>query len=346
MKNNINQEDITEQILNLFKERGRKAQELTRKAVLEDNINSKEAKEALKYFITEGWNNNTRPALLSLACEAVGGDPDIIIPIATSMNLIVGCIRIHDDIIDQTENKGERPTVLGKFGKDIALLVGDALLFKGFNVLYKAVEKGFPAEQIAIISDIIQRTFFELGDAVALELQFRGRMDVTPEDYLSVLRKKAADFEACTRIGAIVGGGSKEEIESLGEYGRLLGMVMILRDDMIDMLDPEEIIHRITKENLSLVTLYALQNPELHSIISDLLKKTVTENDAEKLSEIVDQAGGFVLIDKYMQELVKDASNKIDETMSNEMVLNMIINGMLLPEWKSYLRSSPSISDR
>jgi len=341
----ISPEEITEQIIKLFKERGKKAQELTRKMVLEEKINSKEAKEALKFFITEVHNNTTRSALLSLVCEAVGGDPDITTPIAISMNLIVGGIAIHDDIIDQSENKGDRSTVFGKFGKEVALLVGDALIFKGFNVLYTAVEKGVPAEQIAIISEIIRRTFFELGDAVALELKFRGQFNVTPEDYLFVVRKKAADFEACTRIGAIVGGGSKEEIEALGEYGRLLGMVMLLRDDMIDMLDPEELVHRIKKEHLSLVILYALQNPEMHSIISDLLRKTVTENDAEKLSNIVDQMGGFVLIDKCMQELVENASNKIEKIIPNKGYLDLIIRAMLLPDWRSYLHC-PSGSNR
>ena len=344
MKDTSSQEEISQQILNILHERGKKALELARKMVLEEKFESKEVQEALNYFITEVWKNTTRPALLSLVCEAVGGDPDITTPIAISMNLIVGGITIHDDIIDQSENKGGRPTVFGKFGKDVTLLVGDALMFKGFNVLYTAVEKGVPAEQIAIISDIIKRTFFELGDAVALELQFRGRVDVTPEDYLCVVRKKAADFEACTRIGAIVGGGSKEEIEALGEYGRLLGMVGLLRDDMIDMFDPEEIIHSIKQEHLSLVILYALQNPELHYIISDLLKKTVTENDAEKLSTIVDQAGGFVLIDKCMQELAENAFNKIEKIMTNNKDLKLIMRGMLLPEWRSYL--SPNISDR
>jgi len=280
MNETTNQEEITEQLLKLLEERGKKALELARKTVLEEKIESKEVQEALKYFITEYWHDVTRPALLSLVCEAVGGDPNITTPVAISMVLMSGAIDIHDDIIDQSKNKGSRPTVLGKFGQDIALLVGDALLFKGFTVLYEAVEKGVPAEKIAAISDIIKRTFFELGDAEALELQFRGRTDITPEDYLRVVRKKAADVEAYTRISAVLGDGSEEEIEALGEYGRLLGMLVILRDDMIDMLDLEETIHRIKKEHLSLVIVYALQKPEIKSVLSQLLKKTLTMKDA------------------------------------------------------------------
>jgi len=343
LKNTISQEEITEQLLKLLEERGKKALELARKTVLEEKIESKEVQEALKYFMTEYWHDVTRPALLSLVCEAVGGDPDITTPIAISMTLISGAIDIHDDIIDQSETKGSRPTVFGKFGKDMALLVGDALLFKGFNLLYKAVEKGVPAEQIAVISDIIKRTFFELGDAEALELQFRGRTDVTPEDYLCVVRKKAADVEAYTRISAIVGGGSGEEIEALGEYGRLLGMLVILRDDMIDMLDLEETIHRIKKEHLSLVIVYALQNPEMNSILCSLLKKTITLKDAEKLSTFVDKAGGFIHMEECMNKLAEEAYIKIEKIKYNKKYLALLVQGMLLPEWRSYL--NPPIPD-
>jgi len=343
MNETPSQEEITEQLLKLLEERGKKALEMARKTVLEEKIESKEVREALQYFMTEYWHDVTRPALLSLVCEAVGGDPDITTPIAISMTLISGAIDIHDDIIDQSKNKGSRPTVQGKFGQDIALLVGDALLFKGFTVLYEAVEKGVPAEQIAAISDIIKRTFFELGDAEALELQFRGRTDVTPEDYLRVVRKKAADFEAYTRISAIVSGGSREEIEALGEYGRLLGMLVILRDDMIDMLDPEETIHRIKEEHLSLVILYALQNPEMQSLISDLLKKTITKKDTEKLSTFVDKAGGFIHMEECMNKLAEEAYINIEKIKYNRKYLELLVQGMLLPEWRSYL--NPPIPD-
>jgi len=344
MNETTNQEEITEQLLKLLHERGEEGLELARKAILDEKIESKEVREALDYFMNEYWHDVTRPALFSLVCEAVGGDPKITTPVAISMTLISGAIDIHDDIVDQSKNKGSRPTVYGKFGKNIALLVGDALMFKGFTALYAAVEKGVPAEKLAVISEIIKKTFFELGDAEALELQFRGRTDVTPEDYLYVVRKKAADAEAHTRISAILGGGSGEEIEALGEYGRLLGMLVILRDDMIDMLDPEETVHRTKKEHLSLPILYALQNPEMKSVIRSILKKTITTKDAEKLSTIVDKAGGFARVNDYMNKLAENAFVKVEKATYNKTHLTLFIRGMLLPDWQSYLE--PTVSDR
>jgi len=338
MKKTPSQEETTEQVQKIFEERGRKALEMARQTVLEEKIEYKEVREALKYFITEYWHDLARPALLSLACEAVGGDPDITTPIAIPMTLISGAIDIHDDIIDQSKVKGSRPTVLGKFGKEIALLVGDALLFKGFTLLPKAVEKGIPAEKIVVIVDIVKKTFFELGDAEALELEFRGRLDVTPEEYLYVVKKKAADVEAYTRISAILGGGSKEEIEVLGKYGRLLGMLVLLRDDLIDMIDLEESVHRIKKEHLSLPILYALQKPEIRStLIPLLLKKTTTKKDAEKILAVVDKAGGFNLMEEFMQKLAQDAANQVEKIKRNKHYLELLTRSMLLPEWRNFL---------
>ena len=325
MKKAPSQEEMMEQVQKILEERGRKALEMVRKTVLEEEIECKEVREALKYFMTEYWHDVARPALLSLACEAVGGDPNITTPIAVSMSLISGGIDIHDDIIDQSKSKGSRPTVLGKFGRDIALLVGDALLFKGFTLLHGAIKERIPPEKVAAIINIIKKTFFELGDAEALELQFRGRTDITPEEYLRVVRKKAADVEAHTRISAILGGGSKEEIESIGEYGRLLGMIILLRDDWIDMVEFEEISHRIKREHLPLPLLYALQSPKTRSKLSSILfKKTITKRDARIILEATDEAGGLRHVEQLMQEIARNANSYVKDLKKNKSAFQLL----------------------
>ena len=342
MNETASQEEIIEQLVKLLRQRGKEGLELARKTALEEKIDSKEAREALEYFMNECWKDYTSSAVLSLVCEAVGGDPKITSPIAIALTLISGAIDIHDDIIDQSETKYDRATVYGKFGKEIALLVGDALLFKGFTSLFDAVKKGVPAEKVAAITNIVNKTFFELGNAEALELKFRGRTDVTPEEYLQVVRRKGADLEGYTRISAILGNASEEEIEALGEYGRLLGMIIILRDDMIDMLDPEETIHRIQKEHINIAILYALQNPEMNTEIKAILEKPITEKNAEKLAELVDKAGGFAQLNDYMSNLANYAYGKIEKVKCSKKHLTLIIRGMLLPNWQEYLLPAKS----
>src|SRR3989337_2793844 len=151
----VDPEEAMKQIQKIFKKRGTKALEMARKEILQEKIECKEAREALTYFMTQYWHDLARPSLLSLVCEAVGGDPELTTPIAIPMTLISGAIDIHDDIIDQSKRKYGRPTIFGKYGKDVALLVGDAFLFKGLTLLNKATENGISPEKMRIIIDIV-----------------------------------------------------------------------------------------------------------------------------------------------------------------------------------------------
>ncbi len=324
-------EKTTKHTHEIIEKRGKKALGIARNTMLQERIECKEIREALHYFMIEYWQDLARPALLSLACEAVGGDPDITTPIAVPMILISGGIDIHDDIIDQSEKKRNRPTVLGKFGKDIALLVGDALLFRGFALLATVYRKRVLPSMRSVI-DIIKDAFFELGDAEAMELQFRGKIDLTPKQYLSVVRKKAADVESYTRVGAILGGGSKSEVEALGLYGRLLGELLILRDDLVDTADLDELSHRARKEHLPLPILYALQASKSTSELRNLLsRQEVPQNEAEKIFNLTYKAEGIRQHGECMEKLIENASRSIRNLKNQQKNLLLLVQSVRLP---------------
>lgn len=326
MERETGTEDVVKQIQKIFQERGSMALETARKEVLNETIDSIEAGNALAYFMTQYLQDVTRPAFMSLVCEAVGGDPTATTAIAVPLILINSAIDIHDDIIDQSKTKMGRPTVLGKFGKAIALLVGDALLFKGFELLNK-VGRGIPAQKADAIMSIVKDMFFELGDSEALELQFRGRLDVTPEEYLNVVKKRASNVEVHARISAIICGCPKREVEALGKFGRTLGMLFIMRDDYIDALDPNELRHRIRYESIPLPLIYALQDPKAQKEIIKVLAKTkMTRRDIDILIETTLDSGGFEEVKKMMQNLVKEGQGYLNKIKGQWRTLHVIIS--------------------
>jgi geranylgeranyl pyrophosphate synthase len=314
--------NMTQQVEKLFEKRGTNALELARKAILKEKIESNEIKEALRYFMMDYWRDVERPGLLSIVCESVGGEPEITTDVAVPLILISGGVDIHDDIIDESETKGGRQTLYGRFGKDIALLVGDALFFEGFNLLNNLCIKH------PIITDIVKEMFFELGEAEASELKLREK-PASPETYLTVISKKAADVEAHTRIGAIIGGGNKKEIETLGEIGRLLGMLIILRDEYIDSLEHEEIHHRIMKEHLPLPIIYALQQKDFSKKLGTLLeKRTLNRKDLDNIIKITREAGGFRYTVKEMNKIAvhgKNLLNKLQHGDKMKLLLNSLV---------------------
>jgi geranylgeranyl pyrophosphate synthase len=311
-------EKIAKQIQALLKERGTKALEMARQEILKEKIECKEIKEALKYFMTKYWNDLARPTLLSLACESIGGDPYVTTPIAIPMSLISGATDIHDDIIDESKTKYGRPTVYGKYGRDVALLAGDALFFKGLIHLNQISENVISKEKMEKVVSIIKKTFFELGDAESLELGFRNRFNIKPKEYLHLVEMKSADVDAHTRIGAIIGGGMESEIDTLGIYGRFLGMTLTLRDDLQDVMDQREFSHRIRKEFPPLPIIYALCDSSLRTkIISILTRKKITNENLqmllsrealnrtrEKMLEYFDKASKAIQKVKYPQKLL------------------------------------------
>ncbi|MDH5793906.1 MAG: polyprenyl synthetase family protein, partial [Candidatus Bathyarchaeota archaeon] len=122
-------EKLIVQVQRLLEERSRKSLDIAKREVLQEEMKCKEINDAFEYY-AGNWNDVIHPGLLSIACEAAGGDADKSIPMQVVMLLLTAAVDIHDDIIDESNTKYGKPTVFAKFGKDIALLVGDALLMK------------------------------------------------------------------------------------------------------------------------------------------------------------------------------------------------------------------------
>lgn len=301
---------LAEQVLMVFEERGRKAFEIAKEAMLHERITCKAVHDALRYFMEETWYGVQHPALISLACEAVGGDPNEATSLGAAMVLLAGAVDIHDDIIDQSKTKGSKLTVFGKFGKDLALLTGDALLFKGLMLLHEGCKK-FSTEKRQSILTLTKDAFFELGSAEANEMKFKGKFDVTPEKYMSIIGNKASITEAYAKIGAIIGNGDPKEAEALGHYGKTLGILTTIRDDFVDIFEPDELKNRVDNECLPLPLLYAFQNPKIKGeVISLLTKKKMTEKDAYAIAEMIWNM-------KDVQNFKKELQISVDNTLKS-----------------------------
>ncbi len=322
-------QDPIKQIQRIFKKRGAKVLKEAEKAILSEKIESKQVNAALSYFMKKYWLDSTRPALLSLFCEAVGGKAEVTEPIAVSAILTSGAADIHDDIIDGSKIKEAGPTVYGKFGKETALLAGDALLFKGLTMLFETINHGISAEKLSAIWHVTKETFFELGDAEALELQFFRHINVTPEEYLHSMEKKAAIIGGYAQIGVILGNGSKDDLANLRRYGEILGMLILLRDEVIDLIDLKETQHRIEKESLPLPIIYALQNSKTKSAMTTILrKKKITLKEAGVIAEMTRQQGGVERCMKLMQKLSDEAYSCLSGVKHNRGELQLLVRAV------------------
>ena len=324
-------EKIMSKVLAVLKERSVKAHGLCRKQLLTMKIESPKAREALEYYV-KNWNDITHPGILSLACEAVGGKLETAIPMQAVMLLLSAAIDIHDDIIDQSKFKNGKPTVFGKFGEEIALLIGDALFLKGFIVLNEQ-SNHFPSETMRKILSTIENSFSEFGNAHLREIDFKKKLEISPDEYLYILESKGATIEVHARIGAIIGRGSDEEIEAIGRYAKILGTLIAIREDFIDIFEPVELQNRIKNECLPLPVLYAFGNPKVKEIIVSLGSSSKNSKElTEKLVEIVFEDENAQKLIKIMEAFSEEAVDRINQLKMNEYLrdtLCLLIRGTL-----------------
>ncbi len=326
----LEHEKLMDKVLNILSERSINALQVARKQILTMSIGEEKARRALEYYAAN-WNDTTHPGILSLACEAVGGNPDEARPIQVATLLLTAAMDIHDDIVDQSTIKNGRPTVFGKFGRDIALLIGDAVFLKGFILLYRCGES-FPPETMKAIINTIQDSFFEVGNAHLLEIDLKGKLDVIPAEYLHVLEMKASNIAVHAQIGAIFGGGSAAEIRTFGKYGKILGTLATLREEFIDVFEPEELHNRMKNECLPLPILYAFKNPHAkEKILNILSKSSIFSEDAEKIVNMVFDVEAVKRFRRQMQRLAKEALQSVSGVQNQRVrsCLTLLIQATL-----------------
>lgn len=327
-----------EDVRRIIEKDGAKGWNLAKEALLKQETDNPRLKEALAYLTL--IPDYFRPAIVAYCCEAVGGDPEITVPTGASLVLLAKAIGIHDDIIDNVKRRGKHITAYGRFGKEVALILSDILLFKGFTLMRKSLEIGVPPETLGKILETIDRVWFEQSESEILEHQFRRKTDVLPEDCITKLRKRASEMEAITRIGAILGKASEKEVEALAVYGRSIGLASILREELIDMLELDVLKHRLKNESWPLPLIYALQKTEARQrLIPPILQeKRQTKSKLIEIFKTVNEFGGIDFTIELLDKVVDRACSSINMSIGKNKELSLIAEAFRLsPQELNYV---------
>jgi len=204
-----------------------------------------------------------RPCIAMLSCEAVSGKAKDAMPLAIAVELVHSFTLVHDDIMDKSHLRRNLPTVHVKFGEPTAIMAGDLLFAKAFEAMSalssdSSVFKKVNHDLIKCIEEICEGQQFDMG--------FEKRSSVTEKEYLGMIQKKTAVlFTLSAEGGGIFGGGTKEEIRALKEYGMCLGLAFQIWDDYLDMSSTEETLGKdigndIRNGKKTLIAVHCLNN--------------------------------------------------------------------------------------
>lgn len=269
--------------------------------------------------LTKAGGKKLRPSLVVLSSEAVGGTVEAALKTGAAVELIHTFSLIHDDIMDQDEKRRGKPSVHIQWGEPMAILAGDTLFSKAFATVLRSEEDGVPAEWILPALHTVVDSCVKICEGQALDMGFAERTDVSESEYLIMIYKKtAALIAAATKAGALLGGGSQEQVEALAEYGRLIGMAFQIQDDYLDVASSEEDLGKpvgsdIVEGKMTLLVVNALSKaiPEDHDRLLTILKEEGDENVSEAM-EIMEKYGSIEYAWKVAQEDVNKAKELLD----------------------------------
>ncbi len=261
-----------------------------------------------------------RPMLILLMAKSVGRITDVTLHAAVGLELLHTASLVHDDVVDESGERRGQQSVNQLYDNKVAVLVGDYILSTALlHVSYTH-------------SETIVRYLAELGRTLSngeiLQLSNIHARDISEDSYYQVIRQKtAALFEACASIGMLSGGAEEEEIESAKMFGRNLGMIFQIRDDIFDYYDHSDIGkptgNDMAEGKLTLPAIYALRSTgdeEMLRIAYKVKDGSVTKDEIASLVAFTKQHGGIDYAEKRMWEMHAEALAFLDTEVHNEEI--------------------------
>jgi geranylgeranyl diphosphate synthase type I len=267
--------------------------------------------KASRYLVDAG-GKRLRPAVLILAAEAVGSDLKSVLPAAVAVELVHNFTLIHDDIMDKDDIRRGMPAVHMKWGEAGAILAGDTLYSKAFEILSK-VEN----EPVRILKcmDVLSKTCTEICEGQWLDMDFETRDKVTESEYIEMVEMKTSVlYAAAARIGALLGGASDETADALFEYGRLIGIGFQMYDDVLDMVTPQEVLGKVRGSDLmegkhTLIVIDAFEKGVKLDIFG---KGKATQEETDEAVRILTECGSIDYVKNLAISYIIEGKAKLD----------------------------------
>ncbi len=316
--------NLNQQAQDLIHRYGEDGYQIARKAILNDTTMNGAMSEALGYFIDNCWPNRQHPALLSLACEAVGGDPHAPDRASAGLVLLTGAADAHDDIMDHSQTKAKQPTLYGKYGLDTTLLAGDILLLKAQTLLNVACQN-LPPKTQQTIHTTIENAFVEIACAVDQERKLKDNFHIDPKQYWRIIEAKGAVSDAFAQVGALFGQAIPEQVGALGKFGRTLGVLMAVKNEIFDLLNPQELGHRVRYETLPLPVLYGVHDLAVGAQVLQLLNGRITKTVTAQVTELCMNTKAVKTMIKKMQTRAKEEKNALG-SLKNQASLGLLLD--------------------
>ena len=277
-----------------------------------------------------------RPLICMLACRAVGGDDQMARAAGAAIEHFHTAALIHDDIADESQLRRGKPCLHHQIGEGLAINAGDLALslVTGTVLVDDSLSDAVKLRVLKELVDMTTRTIE--GQALDIGWARDERFDITVEDYLTMAAHKTAFYSGGVplAVGAIIGGGSEEQIETLRAYGMSTGLAFQIQDDLLNLVGTEEATRKdfrgdITEGKRTLVVVHALEHAQgnAHDELIDILSSKETDpKSLERAVQIMREAGSIDFARSYAIKLAHDHQHDVEAVLSATPMRKLLVS--------------------
>lgn len=299
-----------------------------------------ESLQEASLYLTKAGGKMLRPNLAIISAIAVGGKKEHALGVAAALELIHTFSLIHDDIMDDDDMRRGKPSVHKVWDEAIAILAGDTLFSKAFEIIINTDQGEVSPDRINGALATVADACVKICEGQALDISFEGRYDVSFDEYSHMIYKKTgALIAAATKAGAIVGGADDETVEIMYEYGRLIGQAFQIQDDYLDLISDEDELGKpvgsdIVEGKMTIIVIKALEeaSPEDKEKLLKILKgDNTSQADVDVAMDLLDKYGALEYARSVASSNVKEAKEiiKILPDSESKQALEMIADFVL-----------------
>ena len=192
-------------------------------------------------YSMSGGGKRLRPVLLLITLEAFGGNIDEAMPAAMAVEIFHNFTLLHDDIMDNADVRRGKPSVYAKWGGNVALLSGDAMLITAYKHLTRISASVLPR-----VMNIFSDMALEVCEGQQYDMDFESMEKVSVVDYMQMIeRKTSALLSGSAMIGATMAGASDDDVKKIYRFATELGLAFQLQDDVLDSYGDESLGKKI-----------------------------------------------------------------------------------------------------
>jgi octaprenyl-diphosphate synthase len=244
-------------------------------------------------YILRRKGKQMRPLLVLLTAGLNGKITESAYIAATLIELLHTTSLVHDDVVDEAEERRGALSVNALWNSKIAVLVGDYMLSKGLLI---SVEKS-RFDMLEIVSEAVKA----MTEGELLQLQKSRKLNIKEDDYYKIIiSKTAALIAACTATGALSATDDQDSIQLMKDFGENIGIAFQIRDDILDYeangLTGKRAGNDIKEKKITLPLIQALEMASSHrrrEIMSIVKRKKKTKDEIDEVIRFVVASGGL-----------------------------------------------------